>query len=66
MHKLIYVVYHYIRARSARSARPPKIRAYNDRIVNVEHGTFVPLIFSTPGGMGGQAEAFLKLLCIKN
>ena len=42
-----------------------KVRAYNDRIVNVEHGTFVPLIFSTSGGMRGQAETFVKLLCNK-
>ena len=42
-------------------AEKQKIRAYNDRIVNVEHGTFVPLIFSTSGGMGGRAETFVKL-----
>ena len=46
-------------------AEKQKIQAYNDRIVNVEHGTFVPLIFSTSGGMGGQAETFVKLLCNK-
>ena len=46
-------------------AEKQKIRAYNDRIVNVKHETFVPLIFSTSGGMGGQAETFVKLLCNK-
>ena len=46
-------------------AEKQNIRAYNDRIVNGEHGTFVPLIFSTSGGMGGQAETFVKLLCNK-
>ena len=35
-------------------AEKQKVRAYNDRIVNVEHGTFVPLIFSTSGGIGGK------------
>ena len=44
-------------------AEKQKVRAYNDRIVKVEHGTYVPLTFSTSGGMGGQAETFVKLLC---
>ena len=46
-------------------AEKQKVRAYNDRIVNVEHGTFVPLIFSTSGGIGGQAETFLSCYVIK-
>ena len=46
-------------------AEKQKIRANNDRILNVEHRTFVPLIFSTSGGMGHQAETFVKLLCNK-
>ena len=35
-------------------AEKQKVRTYNDRIVNVEHGTSVPLIFSTSGGFGGM------------
>ena len=46
-------------------AEKQKVRAYNDRIVNVERGTFVPLIFSTSEGMCGQAETFVKFLCNK-
>ena len=38
---------------------------YNERIINIEHGSFVPLIFSITGGMGRMAETFYKLLCNK-
>ena len=31
-----------------------KMRAYSDRILQVEKGSFVPLVFSTTGGMGPQ------------
>ena len=41
-------------------AEKQKVRVYNDRIVNVEHGTFVRLIFSTSGGISGQAEQGYK------
>ncbi len=46
-------------------AEKHKIRCYSERIINVEHGSFVPLIFSTTGGMGVQARTFTKLLCNK-
>ena len=46
-------------------AEKEKARIYNDRIVNIEHGTFVPLIFSTSGGMGRQTQIFVKMLCNK-
>ena len=39
-----------------------KKRAYNDRIINVERGTFTPLVFSTAGGMGKEAEVYHKRL----
>ena len=37
-----------------------KKRQYNDRVINVERGTFTPLIFSTFGGMGKECDAFHK------
>ena len=46
-------------------AENAKKSSYNDRIINVEHGTFSPLIFSINGGMGPQAMRFSKLLCDK-
>lgn len=46
-------------------AEKGKTSAYNERILNVEHGSFVPLIFSVTGGMGDQAKIFGKLLCNK-
>ena len=39
-----------------------KKRAYNDRVLEVEKGTFTPLVFSTSGGMGEEATAFNKRL----
>ena len=33
-----------------------KKRAYNARVIQVEKGTFPPLVFSTTGGMGCEAE----------
>ena len=37
-----------------------KKRAYNNRIMNVEHRTFTPLIFSLTGGEGPEAFIFHK------
>ena len=37
-----------------------KIRKYNDRVLSVEKATFTPLVFSTTGIMGPQAEVFYK------
>ena len=39
-----------------------KKRSYNDRIIQVEKATFTPLVFSTSGGMGKEAECFHKRL----
>ena len=33
---------------------------YNTRILEIEKGVFTPLVFSTTGGMGTEAEAFFK------
>ena len=37
-----------------------KKRHYNRRILDVEHGAFTPLVFSTTGGMGPECERFHK------
>ena len=37
-----------------------KKRTYNDRILNVEKGSFSPLIFSTSGGMGPESTSYHK------
>ena len=39
-----------------------KKRKYNDRVINVEKGSFTPLVFSTTGGMGKEALSFVKHL----
>ena len=33
-----------------------------DRILEIEHGTFTPLIFGTNGAMGTECSAFNKIL----
>ena len=46
-----------------------KKREYLDRVLQVEHGSFTPLIFGTNGGLGNECSRFLKelaqKLCIK-
>ena len=37
-----------------------KKRKYNDRIMNVDRGTFTPLVFTTTGGMGPECTKFFK------
>ena len=37
-------------------------RHYNQRIIEVEHGSFSPLVFSPYGGNGREAERFLTEL----
>jgi len=37
-------------------------RAYDERIRNIEHDTFTPLVFSVAGGMGPIATTFYKRL----
>ena len=47
------------------NAERQKSRCYNERIFNVEHGSFAPLMYSVTGGMGPQAKIFEKPLCNK-
>ena len=42
-----------------------KKRQYNQRIMNVEHGTFTPLIFSINGGEGSECSAYHKHIADK-
>ncbi len=32
------------------------MKAYNDRILQIEKGSFVPLVYTTSGGMGPQCQ----------
>ena len=42
-----------------------KKRAYNSRVMEVEHGTFTPLVFGTNGARGEECAKFHKLLAAK-
>ena len=33
---------------------------YNSRVIQIEKGTFTPLVFSTSGGMGKEADKFIR------
>jgi len=39
-----------------------KKKHYNNRVIEVEHGSFTPLVFATLGGCRREAEIFLKKL----
>jgi len=39
-----------------------KKRSYNQRIIDIEHGTFTPLVIGTNGGMGEECQRFIKQL----
>ena len=39
-----------------------KEKSYNERILQVENGTFTPLVFAANGAMGVECEAFYKRL----
>eukprot|EP00794_Sanderia_malayensis_P014468 gene14468-biopygen11582 len=39
-----------------------KKRAYNDRVLEVEHGSFTPIVISATGGMGREAKKFYSRL----
>ena len=42
-----------------------KKRQYNHRIMNIEHGTFTPLVFSVSGGMAKECSRFHKAVAEK-
>ncbi|XP_050708600.1 uncharacterized protein LOC126993508 [Eriocheir sinensis] len=39
-----------------------KNRAYEERIQNVDQGSFTPVVFTTSGGMGPRAQSFYARL----
>ena len=39
-----------------------KKRSYNHRIINIEHGSFTPLVFTPYGGSGREAERCISEL----
>ena len=39
-----------------------KKRHYNERVLQIENGTFTPLVFSVFGGMGNECKTFFKRL----
>ena len=43
-----------------------KKRAYNERILRIDHGTFTPLVFSINGSMGRECQKFYLLLAQMN
>ena len=45
-----------------RAQESEKKRQYNQRITEIEHGSFSPLVFSSSGGMGREATIFYKSL----
>ena len=42
-----------------------KKREYNRRVIEVEHGSFTPLVFTPYGGNGREAERFISELAAK-
>ena len=40
-----------------------KKKGYSSRILNVEQGSFTPLVFSITGGMARECSMFVKRLC---
>ena len=49
-----------------RRAESEKKRNHNQRVIKIEHGTFMPLIFGTNSAMGTKCSAFHKILAKKN
>ena len=48
-----------------KNAERAKIREYKERIRNVEHADFTPLVFTCSGGMAPQSHLVLKRLAEK-
>ena len=42
-----------------------KKRAYSQRVLQVEHGSFTPLVFAHNGGSGREAEKYISVLSTK-
>ena len=42
-----------------------KERKYNDRVMNIEQGSFTPLVYFTSGGLGNECQTFYRHLANK-
>ena len=42
-----------------------KRRAYGHRVIEIEHGSFTPLVFTSHGGCGWEADRFISELTFK-
>ena len=51
--------------RSQQCTSPIKMIKSGARVLEVEKGSFTPLVFSRSGGMGGEAERLVKKLASK-
>ena len=49
-------------ASAYRKHEKQKKNSYEQRILQVEHASFTPLVFSATGGLGGEANTFYKRL----
>ena len=47
------------------SKKKRRKRKYQQRVLDVEMGSFTPLVFGTNGGMGNECQRFLKHLAVK-
>ena len=56
---------HRTQASLFKTAEKVKIREYKERIRDVEHGDFNPLVFTTTGGMAPQSQIVVKKLVEK-
>ena len=54
------IVAHGTIAKMYRSHENEKKSVYNARVLQVERGTFTPVVFSTSGGMGIEAQKLFK------
>ena len=48
-----------------KNAEQEKKRSYNQRVIEVEHGSFTPLVFRSNGAMGKECITFHKKLAAK-
>ena len=48
-----------------KQAEKAKIREYGERVLEVEHGDFTPLVFTCTGGMAPQSTIVIKRLAGK-
>jgi predicted secreted protein len=56
---------HQTTAKIFRNHEMSKKREYMQRILDVENGSFTPLVFGTNGGLGEECERFLSTLATK-